>query len=148
MVIWALAGNDFSDAFQIQLRFKVDIAEDGYITLFSNDCGSSDPSIIVKYNSLSNQYQVFFRDNNGTTTLDCQAQSTPQDFVTVSLELQEGRFALVVDGQAACQPTAFAGQPPISQCPLTLGGDPLGVDSNLNGYMDEIVIRRYCVITV
>lgn len=74
MVIWAMAGNYFSDAFQIQLRFKVDAPSDENITLFSNDCESSDPSMVVKYNSLSNVYHVLFRDSVGITTLDCQAQ--------------------------------------------------------------------------
>ncbi|PVD25311.1 hypothetical protein C0Q70_15811 [Pomacea canaliculata] len=66
------------------------------------------------------------------------------DWHHVSLIYEDGTLLFRVDNHPCIISNDFSGEVEKTACPLTIGADPLEKESRYIGYLDNLVVARYC----
>ncbi|XP_064607144.1 uncharacterized protein LOC135471747 isoform X2 [Liolophura sinensis] len=145
--LWVFNNNDLSDTFQIRFRFQSSIKQNdvSFTSLVNNGCLMGKPSIVIEYRAISRSFRLMIRDDFKSEILNCQHKTSPWGFQDVSLEYQNGRVVLRADREVCAEAEGFIGRPALTPCPLSVGGISRNSSENFWGYLDELLIRRWCV---
>ncbi|XP_067685080.1 uncharacterized protein [Haliotis asinina] len=154
MNVWYFAGNELSESLRVEFSFKAEdnpTTRDKYQIILSNGCnvtalGYTTPSLAIGYRAADESFLLAFETINVRKAIVCTRElvSSPYDWHRVSLIYEDGTLLLRVDNQPCIISEDFTGPVQKTSCPLTVGTDPLEKETKYRGYIDDILVARYC----
>ncbi|CAL1542759.1 unnamed protein product [Lymnaea stagnalis] len=154
--IWYFAvsfkGNELGTSLRVEFRFKMTndpSNRDKYQIFISNGCnisnpGYTTPSLAIGYRPADQSYLLAFETASARKAIVCTKRLGAYTWHTVSLIYEDGTLLLRVDDQPCIISQDFTGPIQKTPCPLTIGADPLERQSMYKGYLDNLLIARYC----
>ncbi|BFZ10840.1 hypothetical protein BsWGS_13879 [Bradybaena similaris] len=150
--IWYFAGNEMGSSLRVEFRFKMTndpIQRDKYQIFISNGCnistpGYTTPSLAIGYRAADQSYLLAFETASARKAIVCTRKLGAYDWHTISLIYEDGTLLFRVDEQPCIISQDFTGSVQKTPCPLTIGADPLERESMYKGYLDNLLIARYC----
>nr|KAG5711262.1 hypothetical protein BaRGS_005959 [Batillaria attramentaria] len=152
MTVWYFAGNELSGSLRVELRFKAEdnpMTRDSYQILLSNGCnvtglGYTTPSMAIGYRASDKSFLLALHTANVRKAIVCTRDLEPFAWHHVSLIYEDGTLLFRVDNHPCIISNDFAGDVQKTSCPLTIGSDPLEKESRYIGYLDDVMVARYC----
>ncbi|XP_012937523.1 uncharacterized protein LOC101858265 [Aplysia californica] len=150
--IWHFAGNEMGTSLRVEFKFKMTnnpANKNNYQIFLSNGCnvtipGYTTPSLAIGYRPVDQSYLLAFETASAKKAIVCQRPLGAYDWHTVSLIYEDGTLLMRVDGHPCIISQDFSGPVQKTSCPLTIGADPLERESMYQGYLDDLVVARYC----
>ncbi|KAH9508059.1 hypothetical protein Btru_052729 [Bulinus truncatus] len=150
--IWYFASNEMGTSLRVEFRFKMandPSNRDKYQIFLSNGCnvsnpGYTTPSLAIGYRPADQSYLLAFETVSARKAIVCTKRLGAYNWHTVSLIYEDGTLLLRVDEQPCIISQDFTGPVQKTPCPLTIGADPLERQSMYKGYLDNLLVARYC----
>lgn len=150
--VWYFAGNEMSGSLRVEFRFKAEDTpetRDRYQILLSNGCnvtgvGYTTPSLAIGYRASDKSFLLALHTANVRKAIVCTRDLEAFSWHLVSLIYEDGTLLFRVDNHPCIISNDFTGEVEKTSCPLTIGADPLEKESKYVGYMDDLMVARYC----
>lgn len=147
LTIHFFAGNSYSDMFQLRIDFKQaknELNSSQEVNLITNACviGQNLTEATIALMIISTQQEVSFVVNDHVES--AKLNTVSHQWHSLEISFVKGVVHIIDNDQLILNSTAYPAFVDLSQCPLSIGGNPTDAAKSFHGYIDSILLWRQC----